>query len=101
VDERSGGEQEYVAKLNARASKREGEVVRVPLTLAPGDGVRVPLWISAAGFERHDRWCIVSRTALDPQSLAYVDPVLGSTTTSKVRRMVAPTMLAPGVFARG
>jgi hypothetical protein len=101
VDERSGGEGAYVAKLNARTRKREGEVVRVPLTLAPGDGVRVPLWISAAGFERHDRWCIVSRTALDPQSLAYVDPVLGSTIRREVRRMVAPTMLAHGVFARG
>lgn len=96
-----GRDEDYLAKLRAKKSGSARRVIRIPLALRPGDGVLIPLWISVSDFDRREQWCVVSHTALAPTSLSFADPLLGSTTRSKVRRMLAPTTLADGVEARG
>jgi hypothetical protein len=75
----------------------------VPLTLAPGEGVRIPLWEinSPSAWEQQSRWCVVSRTAFDAQTVQYVDPALGTKRVETVRRMRDPVLLANGIIGRG
>ena len=95
----SGGD-DYVAKLESSA-KRASTTIRIPLTLAPGDGVRVQLWMSASDSNRYDRWCVVSRAAFRPRAVRFRDPVLGTVKTVGVRRLDAPVVLANGLVGRG
>jgi hypothetical protein len=101
VTERPAPADDYVAQLRARAASSGRITLDVPMTLAPGDGVRVPLFVTDAPPSRFDLWCVASRTALLPRSLRYDDPILGKTSRSQVRRMETPTILAPGAYGRG
>jgi hypothetical protein len=101
VHEKAVGGDDYVAKLRGRTSQMAPVTVRLPQTLGPGDGVRIPIFISVANNSRGNPWCVVSRRALVPQSVKFVDPALDSTTESVVRRMVNPVGLASGIIARG
>lgn len=92
---------DYEAKLRAAGSSAP-ITMRIPLTLGPGEGVRVPLWLSVARYKRSDVWCVVSNSALLPESLSFVDGALGAGGTSTdVRRMADPVMLANGIVGRG
>jgi hypothetical protein len=101
VDEsgRSGGD--YVANLRARTRRAAPITVSIPRTIAPGEGVRVPIWVSAENYDDADHWCVVSSTAFQPTSVHFVDPVLSSQLKINVRRLESPEILGEGVEARG
>ena len=105
LDERvpvnEAGDEDYIANLRAAATTSEPDPVHVPFTLGPGEGLRVPLWASYAFSLQYDRWCVVSQTAFLPRSLSYSDPQLRSVTTSSVRRLRDPSLIADGVVGRG
>ena len=96
----AGGD-EYLAKLRAGARSTEPEVIRIPLSLTSGEGVRVPLWVNYTPQDRSSPWCVVSRTALLPTSLGFVDPDLKAEETMKVRPLKDPLKLADGIRAGG
>jgi hypothetical protein len=87
--------------LRARSRSHRSVVVRVPRALAPGDGVRLPLFVSEVPLTTHGPSCVVSRTPLTPVSTTVTDPVLGTTKTEPIRRMVEPMTLGQGLVARG
>jgi hypothetical protein len=90
----------YDGTLRRYARQTRPVTVRVPLTLAPGDGVRVPLFLSALG-ERTTDWSVTSRTAFLPESVTFRDGVLGTGSSRPIRRMQDPVRLASGVISRG
>jgi hypothetical protein len=92
---------DYVAKIRQEATSSAPMTIAIPMTLGPGDGVRIPLFVSDAPPNRLDVWCVASGTALLPRSLAFDDPILGTAARSPVRRMQTPTMIAPGAYGRG
>jgi hypothetical protein len=53
----NAGGDDYVANFRNGATAISSIDVKLPMTLRPGDGVRVPLFVSAATEDRHDRWC--------------------------------------------
>ena len=61
----------------------------------------LPLFTSASPAEGADRWWVTSARAVLPDSLSYVDAVLGEPTTVPVRRMVNATRVERGVMDRG
>lgn len=101
IRETLGGGDDYLAKLHGRTRASNAVTVQIPLTLEPGEGVRVPLWRTVSPDEGAEDWCVVSPTALEPRSLRFVDPVTGSATTTAVRRLADPVMLANGIVGRG
>jgi hypothetical protein len=101
VREQTGGGDDYVAKLRGAARRQSPAAIGISDTLGPGDGVLIPLWLTGSRRDRPGRWCVVSRVAFEPRTVSFTDAVLGSTRSSKVRRMVAPTILASGVEGRG
>jgi hypothetical protein len=101
VRERTGGGDDYVAKLRAAAGKRTPVPIAISETLAPGQGILIPLWLTGARRDRPGTWCVVSRVAFNPVTLSFADAALGSRKGVKVRRMVTPTILALGIEGRG
>jgi len=103
VDESPRGGDDYVAKLGAAARSDVPDHAEVSRPIAPGSGVRIPIWMSASRSFGSNPWCVNSTVALLPTQVSYLDPVLredGRTTVS-VRRLVAPTVYAEGVEGRG
>jgi hypothetical protein len=92
---------DYAGKLRESTTRTEGHTVQVPRTLGPGEGVRIPLFISAARYQHNDVWCFTSASVYQPRSLTFVDPVTGAKTTQPVRRMNDPLALDDGVVTRG
>jgi hypothetical protein len=101
IREATRGGDDYVAKIRAQAKTTDRVTVRIPRTLGPGDGVRVPLFVSDAPYERYDLWCVASRTAFLPRSIRFTDSAFRTTTQSAVRRMQSPLVIGRGVFDRG
>jgi hypothetical protein len=101
VREAAVGGDDYAAVLRQRADSTARIRVQVPQTLAPGDGILIPLFRSTAPGGGGSRWWVISPIALLPDSLTFVDAVLGSPTSLPVRRMVNPMVIADGVVARG
>ena len=61
----TGGGDDYVAKLRAAAGKRTPVRIAISETLAPGQGILIPLWLTGARRNRPGSWCVVSRVAFD------------------------------------
>ena len=101
VRESATGGDDYAALLRRQGRGDEPVVIRVPRTLAPGDAVLLPLFTNAHPATVHDRWWVTSPRAILPDSLLYVDAVLGQPTMLPVRAMVNATRVAPGVMDRG
>jgi hypothetical protein len=101
VREAASGGDDYVAKLHAGASATTPVKVRIPRTLGPGDGVRVPLFVSDGVTDSYDRWCALSTVVYLPRTLHYDDPALATTSRTRVRRMQAPLVVGRGAFERG
>jgi len=102
VREAAVGGDDYVEKIREAAKRPIRGEFHVPWTLEPGDGIRIPLFISANDPEADPRrWCVVSRVAYQPRSLLFVDAVLGEPATISVRRMRDPVRLWAGAWARG
>jgi hypothetical protein len=101
VQEGASGGDDYVAKLRAAATASTSEPVRLPRTLGPGDGVRVPLFLSDAPTDGYDRWCALPGAVYLPRTLRFDDPALGAATTTGVRRMQTPLVIGRGAVERG
>jgi hypothetical protein len=101
IREADPGGDDYVARIRGHAMATTRVTVRIPRTLGPGDGVRIPLFVSDAPYQRYDLWCVASRTAYLPRSLSFTDPAFGTTTRSPVRRMQSPLVIGRGAFERG
>jgi hypothetical protein len=101
VREAPTGGDDYVAKLRAAASASTPVKVEIPRTLGPGDGVRVPLFITDAPFERYDRWCAIPDVAYLPRTFRVDDPAFRTTTRNAVRRMKTPLVIGRGAVERG
>jgi hypothetical protein len=101
IREAAAGGDDYLAKLRAATRTKTTVTMTMPETLAPGQGLRVPLWISAAPYRSAARWCVVSRTAFRPTTVRFVDPVLASAAQTPVRRLATPVMLGEGIEGRG
>lgn len=93
---------DYVAKIRQGAQDEATRTFKVPWTLEPGDGIRVPLFVSTVDPQNAPhRWCVVSPVAFQPRSLRFVDAVLHEPATLAVRRMRDPVRLWTGAWARG
>ncbi len=101
VQETATGGDDYVAKLRAGASASTPVKVEIPRTLGPGEGVRIPLFVSDAPVDGYDRWCALPGVAYLPRTVRFDDPALAVTTTSQVRRMKTPLVLGRGAVDRG
>jgi len=101
VDDDDPAQADYVARLRANARGSVPTTVRIPETLGPGEGVRVPIWATSADPGQASRWCVVSKTALEPATVSFTDPVLGSVATIPVRRLASPVLLGDGIEGRG
>ena len=95
------GDEDPLRRLTASARDSEAQEIRNPTSLGPGEGVRVPLFLSAASSHRAAVGCVISSIALDPRSIHFTDPSLGSTRTLGVRRMASPNRVASGLVERG
>jgi hypothetical protein len=101
VREAATGGDDYLAVMRQRASGAAPVVVTVPRTLAPGDAVLLPLFTNATLAAGAETWWVTSAKAVLPDSLTYLDAVLGEPTTMPVRRMVNATRVERGVMDRG
>ena len=102
VQEAVVGGDDYVEKIRQAAAERARVTFKIPRTLEPGEGIRIPLFVSVSGPEDDPRrWCVVSSVAYQPRSLRFVDAVLGEPATLSVRRMRDPVRLWAGAWARG
>jgi hypothetical protein len=101
VQETAAGGDDYVAKLRARASASAPVKVEIPRALGPGEGVRLPLFVSDAPADRYDRWCVLPGVAYLPKTVRFDDPAFATTTRSEVRRMKSPLVVARGAVERG
>ena len=101
VRETATGGDDYLAVMRENSSGAAPVVVRVPRTLAPGDAVLLPLFENASPAGREGLWWVASAKAVLPDSLSYVDAVLGEPITVPVRRMVNATRVERGVLDRG
>jgi hypothetical protein len=90
---------DYLKVFRAAARSNTSTLITLPRTLAPGDGALIPLWTLES--KTSARWCVTSRAALIPNTVRFVDPVLGSARTLSVRRLANPVLLANGVEGRG
>jgi len=101
VREAATGGDDYLAVMRKNSTGSAPVVVRIPRTLAPGDAVLLPLFESTTEAGGEDLWSVASAKAVLPDSLSYVDAVLGEPNTVPVRRMVNPTRVERGVLDRG
>lgn len=94
---------DYVARLEAASRATRTATIEVPLTLAPGEGIRIPLWTSASAgaYSAAPRWCVVPPTAFEPVAVRFVDSMLAAHRRLAVRRMRDAVLLANGVVGRG
>jgi hypothetical protein len=95
---------EYVQALSAAAASRRPFRLAVPTTLAPTEGVLVPLFASDAFYtdsQGRTVWMTRSRVVFLPDSVHYTDPLDGSPHTIVVRHMQSPMQLSNGVVGRG
>jgi hypothetical protein len=92
---------DYVEKLHKNARQATRDTINIPKTLGPGDGIRVPLFLTVSPPGRSDIWCVVSRSAVLPTTLNFTDPILKSTVKSPVRRLADPEALGSGIEGRG
>jgi hypothetical protein len=95
------GGDDYVEKLRDASRDTAPGSVRLPQTLAPGDGVLVPVFVSGARYEGAGDWCVVSKTALLPTTLRFTDAATEEPRTAKVRGLNNPAVLDEGVVGRG
>jgi hypothetical protein len=102
-----GGREDYVAKLRGAApSTPTSRTFEIPTAIAPGDGRRIPLWISVTPPDNALPWCVVSRIALLPTKVTFMDPGLDPSDAPppievEVRPIKSPERLEYGVHVGG